>query len=97
MEHDLERHGQADGVISDYFEQYSSKVDAYGTIKVPYGTFNVLRVQTTLTRTVGVLVTLTQSLAWVAECFGPVAAASSQTDETSTEFTSAAEVRRLTP
>ena len=89
--------GQADGVFSDYYEEYSSTVDAYGTIKVPYGTFNVLRVQTTLTRTVGVLVTLTQSLAWVAECFGPVASATSQADETSTQFTDAAEVRRLTP
>ena len=37
-----------------YTEKYASKVDAQGTLKVPYGTFQVLRVQTMLTRTVGV-------------------------------------------
>ncbi|HEY8041501.1 MAG TPA: hypothetical protein VIF15_16960 [Polyangiaceae bacterium] len=85
-----------------YSEQYQSKVDARGTLKVPYGTFQVLRVQTTLTRTVGALVTVTQSLAFIAECFGPVASLTSQTTTNpnppeSTEFTNAAEARRLAP
>ena len=89
--------GMAEGLVSDYFEQYVSKVDAQGTLKIPYGTFDVLRVQTTLTRTVGGVPTVTQSFAFVAECFGPIASLTSQTDETKTEFTSAAEARRLTP
>jgi hypothetical protein len=85
-----------------YQEQYQSKVDARGKMKVPYGTFDVLRVQTTLTRTVGALVTTTQSLVFVAECFGPVAQLTSQTTTAPqaappVEFTDAAEARRLTP
>jgi hypothetical protein len=89
--------GTAEGLVADYVEQYASKVDAYGTMKTPYGTFDVLRVQTTLTRTDLGVVTVTQSLSFVAECFGPVASVTSQTDETQTQFTHAAEVRRLTP
>jgi hypothetical protein len=89
--------GPADGVPSDYTELYSSKVDARGTLKLPYGTFQVLRVQTTLTRTIGVTVTVMRSLNFVTECFGPVATLSSQIDETNNEFTNVAEARRLTP
>lgn len=89
--------GSASGLVSNYSEAYTSKVDAYGTMKTPYGTFDVIRVQTTLTRADLGVVTVTQSLAFVAECFGPVATATSQTDESQTQFTNAAEVRRLTP
>jgi hypothetical protein len=89
--------GMAEGLVADYFEQYSSKVDAQGTLKVPYGTFDVLRVQTTLTRTLGGVATITRSFNFVAECFGPIASLTSQTDETQVEFTNAAEARRLTP
>lgn len=85
------------GVQVLYTEKYASTVDAHGTLKVPYGTFDVLRVQTTLTRTVGAVVTVTQSLAFIAECFGPVATLTSQSDETKTEFTNAAEAQRLAP
>jgi hypothetical protein len=89
--------GTDQGVQVLYTEKYASTVDAHGTVKVPYGTFDVLRVQTTLTRTVGAVVTVTQSLAFIAECFGPVATLTSQSDETSTQFTNAAEAQRLTP
>jgi len=89
--------GTAEGLLSNYFEAYASKVDAQGTLKTPYGTFNVLRVQTTLTRTVGGVATITRSLAWVAECFGTIASLTSQADETQTNFTNAAQVMRLTP
>lgn len=89
--------GTDQGVQVLYTEKYASTVDAHGTLKVPYGTFDVLRVQTTLTRTVGAAVTVTQSLTYLAECFGPVATLTSQSDETRPEFTSAAEAQRLTP
>ena len=89
--------GTAEGLVANYFEAYASKVDAQGTLKIPYGTFNVLRVQTTLTRTVGGVATITRSLAWVAECFGTIASLTSQADETQTDFTNAAQVMRLTP
>jgi hypothetical protein len=89
--------GTDQGVQVYYTEKYASTVDAHGTLKVPYGTFDVLRVQTTLTRTVGAVVTVTQSLAFIAECFGPVATLTSQSNETKTEFTNAAEAQRLAP
>jgi hypothetical protein len=90
--------GQAEGFDTAYTEAYVSTVDAEGTMKTPYATFdNVLRVSTVLTRTVGVTPTVTRSYAWIAECFGVVASVTSQSDETSTEFSNDAEVRRLTP
>jgi hypothetical protein len=89
--------GLYDGVYSAYTESYSSSVDATGTLLTPYGTFDVLRISTTLTRTVGALVTVTRSFAFAADCFGPVATATSQLDVTSTEFTSESELRRLAP
>jgi hypothetical protein len=89
--------GTDQGVQVLYTEKYASTVDAHGTLKVPYGMFDVLRVQTTLTRTVGAVVTVTQSLTFLAECFGPVATLTSQSDETNTQFTNAAEAQRLTP
>jgi hypothetical protein len=81
-----------------YTESYVSSVDATGTLLSPYGTFpQVLRVQTTLTRTVGLLVTTIQSFDFAADCFGVVASITSQNDEPNVEFTNAAELRRLAP
>jgi hypothetical protein len=71
--------GTADGIATIYTEKYDSSVDARGTLKVPYGSFDVLRVQTTLTRTVGAVVQTTQTMTFVAQCFGPVARLTSQT------------------
>jgi hypothetical protein len=89
--------GTAEGVISDYSEEYDSSVDEIGTMKTPYGTFPVLRVRTDLTRTEGI-VTLAQNrtFAWVAECFGSVAQAQSSGVE-SGEFDDPAEVWRIAP
>jgi hypothetical protein len=90
--------GYADGVVAAYQEEYQSTVDATGTMKTPYGTFPVLRVATNLTRSSGgVTLLTTRTFAWFAECFGSVAQATSQDDETGDEFDSEAEVRRLTP
>jgi hypothetical protein len=89
--------GTDNGVQVLYTEKYASTVDAHGTLKVPYGTFEVLRVQTTLTRTVAGVPSVTQSLAFIAECFGPVATLTSQSNETSTQFSNCAEAQRLTP
>ena len=94
--------GTADGIAADYTEKYASVVDAQGSLKVPYGTFNVLRVQTTLTRTDGLVVETTQTMTFVAECFGPVAKLTSQTTTApqavpGNAFTSVAEAWRLAP
>ena len=101
--------GTADGVtlvsgVNSYTEKYDSTVDAKGTLKVPYGTFQVLRVQTTLTRTIVPVtdVQTTQTMSFIAECFGPVAKLTSQTTTApqavpGDAFTMVAEAWRLSP
>ncbi len=90
--------GTAQGAIVAYTEHYDSLVDQVGTMTTPYGDFPVLRVATDLERTSG-LATLSTSrtFAWVAECFGTVATATSQEFESASEFDDPAEVRRLVP
>ncbi len=90
--------GYAQGVYGVYTEAYESHVDQVGTMVTPYGEFPVLRVATALTRTSGFTTLATsRTYTWVAECFGPVATATSQNFESSNEFTDIAEVRRLAP
>lgn len=89
--------GTAQGIASFYTEAYTNKVDATGELATPFGKFTVQRVSVVLTRTVGALVTTTRTFVFVAECFGPVANVVSQSNETTAEFTSAAEIRRLAP
>lgn len=90
--------GTAEGVIVAYTETYESRVDQVGTMKTPYGEFPVLRVATDLTRTAGLTTLLTKrTFSWVAECFGPIATASSQDFGSGAEFTDNAEIRRLAP
>lgn len=89
--------GLASGIASFYYEDYENHVDAEGELITPFGTFDVLRVRVVLTRTVGALVTVIRSYAFVSECFGTVATVTSRDNESRGEFTRAAEVRRLTP
>jgi hypothetical protein len=85
------------GVASAYTEQYAYEVDAHGDVVTPFGTFHVLRLRSTLTRTVGMLVTVVRSFLFVTECFGTVASVTSQDNESNVQFEDASEVRRLTP
>lgn len=94
--------GTLDGVADTYTEKYESSVDAHGSLKVPYGTFDVLRVQTTLTRTSALGIQTTQTMTFVAECFGPVARLTSKTTTypqpvPGDAFTQVAEAWRLAP
>jgi hypothetical protein len=89
--------GLVDGFFSTYVETYDSEVDARGELMTPFGAFDVVRVGTQLTRTVGVIPTVTKTFAFVAECFGTVAKVTSQAGEQGVEFTSAAELSRLSP
>ena len=92
--------GYVNGGVVNYTEKYVSNVDQTGTMKTPYGDFPVLRVGTVLTQavinTTSVYRTV-RSYAWTAECFGTVASATSQDNETTAEFSNDAEVRRLIP
>lgn len=90
--------GVFDDTFTSYTDSYASQVDAHGTLLTPYGLFPVLRVGTVLTRSALSVTLLTQrTFAFVAECFGTVATITSETNETTVEFTSASEVSRLAP
>ena len=89
--------GLALGVATFYQEDYLFEVDAHGEVVTPYGSFQALRVHSRLVRTVAALPITIQSHAFMAECFGNVASISSHEYEQATEFSSAAEIRRLTP
>lgn len=89
--------GTAGGIPVYYYENYQSKVDAHGKVKTPFGTFDVLRIATVLTRTVGATVTITRTYGFFAECATQVATIASQADEPGAEFTNAALVERLAP
>lgn len=91
--------GTAQGVaiVPFYTESYQSSVDAHGTLKTPFASFDVLRVNTLMTRTAYGVVTTTRTYAFITDCFGNVANIVSNTDEIQTEFTTAAEVTRLAP
>jgi hypothetical protein len=88
--------------VSNASEEYDAEADAVGVLKTPFGTFQVIRVRTILTRTLPSFVypfstaTKVRSYAWVTECFGTVATATSKTDEANAEF-QPAELRRLAP
>lgn len=89
--------GTAGGVPVYYYEEYQSKVDAYGKAKTPFGSFDVLRIATVLTRTVGATVTIVRTFGFFAQCATQVATVVSQPDETTAEFTNASLIQRLTP
>ncbi|GMU60615.1 MAG: hypothetical protein AMXMBFR34_23780 [Myxococcaceae bacterium] len=91
--------GRFNGVVLGIqSETYASQVDRVGDAKTPYASFGSLRVRTVMNRTINFVPTLTlRTFTWVTECFGSIATAQSQDNESSTEFTSVKEVRRLSP
>lgn len=85
-------------------ESYTSAVDRSGDALTPFADFHALRVRTVMVRSTRYntisswlpILTL-RSFNWNTECFGTVATLTSTDNESSTEFTDAAEVRRLSP
>lgn len=80
----------------DFTETYTGEVDATGELHTPFGDFPVLRVAVALERTVAMTPYTEQQLLFVTECFGTVGSVRSEGYETEVEFSTAAEVRRLT-
>ena len=77
-----------------------TSVDAWGTVRTPFGDFtDVLRVNTHLRRHMGVGVMPTQlrTHLFVAECFTSIATVVSEEGESDADFDRVFEVRRLTP
>ncbi len=89
--------GTAQGIPAVFTDSYTEDIDAEGEVATPYGTFPVLRARLALTHTVGFVTQTTVTYAFVAECFGTVATITGRTNDTTDEFTTAAEVRRLEP
>lgn len=83
--------------LANYTETYAAKVDAAGTLKTPLGSFEVLRVNTLLTRSINYFVTRIRTFSFVTECYGTIATVTSQDNESTVEFTNAAEIRRIAP
>ncbi len=94
-------------VAAEYNEKYETTVDKAGTVKTPFATFQALRVATLLTQTVTVFavqtITITRTYAWVTECYGTIAKATSvSTKQMVTapapppvDFTQSAELMRI--
>lgn len=85
-------------------EVYTSTVDRSGDATTPFANFHTLRVRTRMDRSTRVYANLgwtpaltLRTFSWNTECFGTVASLSSTNNESSTEFTDAGEVRRLSP
>lgn len=80
-------------------ERYQMTVDRVGDALVPYAPatpFQTLRVRQVMTRTLNFIPSVVlRSYTWNTECFGTIATVTSEDNESSTEFTDAAEVRRL--
>lgn len=81
---------------------YNSTVDKAGKVVTPLGTFDVVRVKNVvdfeaLYYGVWNKAKTVRSFVFVSECFGTVASIAAQDDEEEEEFTTASEVRRLTP
>lgn len=87
--------GTAAGVAFFAHEKYVFSVDKRGMTKVPAASFDTLRLKMSYTQTYGALVTTRITYLHLAECYGAVARVRSQDNETSADFTQAAEYRRL--
>jgi len=90
--------GQALGVVAAYTEAYTFVADASGVVVTPFGEVDVIRVRSELDRTqLGVPLDSPPRFAFLSEFPGPVATVTSTSFEADTEFTMAAELRRLAP
>jgi hypothetical protein len=87
--------GTAQGVPALFTDTYTTDVDASGDVTTPYGTFPVLRLKLVLRHQIGLATTTTVTYAFVAECFGTIAAVTGKPNDTT--LATVAEVRRLVP
>jgi hypothetical protein len=91
------RNATLDGLPYAGTDTYQTEVDASGTMQLPDYTFTqALRVRTLVTLVPLAGETTTQrQVSFLAECFGEIARATSQLNETNPDFTVASEIRRL--
>jgi hypothetical protein len=87
--------GTVAGVAFLAHEKYSFSVGVRGTTKTPAASFDTLRLGMGYQQQYGALLTTRISYLHLAECYGLVARVRSRDNETSDNFTEAAEYRRL--
>jgi hypothetical protein len=87
--------GQAQGIFITAYDTYAFAVDLRGTTKTPAGNFDTLRLRIDFSETINFVTTTHYIDLHLAECYGAVARLRSRDDETSRDFTQAAEYRRL--
>jgi hypothetical protein len=87
--------GTYQGIAFVGHDGYDVTVDKRGTTKVPAGSFDTLRIRLNYTQMVGFVTTTRITYLHLAECYGAVARVRSQDNESSNDFTQAAEYRRL--
>lgn len=88
--------GRVEHVAFNADESFTVEVDAAGVIRVPAGTFPVVRVRTEMDRhNSGPLDDHRISYAWIAECWGRVAYVGSESGERDPSFPEAAQYWRL--
>lgn len=80
-----------------YNEEYTSTIDAHGTLKTPYSDFPVLRVHTKLLRFLNGTWMERHTHTFVTECFGTVGTIVSKDYETAVDFTATSEIWRFAP
>ena len=87
--------GTASGFAFFAHEKYVFAVDKRGTTRTPAGSFDTLRLQMSYSQLYGALTTTRITYLHLAECYGAVARVRSKDNESSADFTQAAEYRRL--
>lgn len=85
-----------DGLPFNGTDTYTVSVASSGRLDVPYVDFSpVLEVQTSLVRAAGATMVGARTTSFLFECFGEVAHATSNPNESNPDFTSATELRRF--
>ncbi len=87
--------GTYSGAFFAAHETYTFVADQRGTTKVAAGSFDTIRLRTNYQQVYGFLITTRVMYLHLAECYGAVARVRSQDDESSNDFSTAAEYRRL--
>lgn len=85
-----------DGLPFNGTDTFTVAVSGSGRLDVPYVDFSpVLKVDTQLTRSAGATSVTRRTASFLFECFGEVAHADSNTNESNPDFTNASELRRF--
>ena len=89
--------GTLDGVWTFYSELYSHQIDETGYLNTPLGEFPVLRINSQISRTIGLLEYSNRSVSFMSECAGAITTIQAELDEADVNFQMAQELLRIAP